>query len=106
MHGYEEGQHGHLLIQARMEGATVILCYRDDGRGMAAEIAAQAFEPFFTTRRGSGGSGLGLHLVFNLTTQLLGGHIELHSAPGLGCEFVLRIPTVAPQQPAAVEARG
>ncbi|MCC6563002.1 MAG: hypothetical protein IT478_16730, partial [Xanthomonadales bacterium] len=59
----------------------------------------RAFEPFFTTRRGSGGSGLGLHVVFNLVTQMLGGRIELHTAPGAGCEFVLHLPLQAPARP-------
>jgi signal transduction histidine kinase len=53
------------------------------------------FEPFFTTRRGSGGTGLGLHLVYNLVTQLLGGSITCASSPGHGTEFTIRLPPVA-----------
>jgi signal transduction histidine kinase len=97
LHGYADGEHGVLHIDVEEDGDEVILDYRDDGRGMPAEVAAQAFEPFFTTRRGSGGSGLGLHLVYNLTTQLLGGSISLLSAPGAGCVVQLRIPRHAPR---------
>jgi signal transduction histidine kinase len=80
----------------REDGDWVELHYRDDGAGMAQDVAHRAFDPFFTTRRGSGGSGLGLHLVYNLATRLLGGSISLHSTPGVGTRFVLRIPKLAP----------
>ncbi|HEX5756037.1 MAG TPA: ATP-binding protein, partial [Arenimonas sp.] len=90
--------------QVQAEAGAVRLQYRDDGVGMSDEVAARAFEPFFTTRRGSGGSGLGLHLVYNLTTQVLGGQITLHSKAGEGCEFRLRIPLHAPLQGTQGEA--
>lgn len=98
LHAYAEGQRGRLQISVEEDGESVLLHYRDDGRGMDSATAARAFEPFFTTRRGSGGSGLGLHLVYNLTTQLLGGSITLRSAPGAGCEFTLRLPRRAPER--------
>jgi len=98
LHAFAEDQAGQMRLQARALGEQVELRFRDDGLGMSAEIAARAFDPFFTTRRGSGGSGLGLHLVYNLTTQLLGGTIELHTAPGAGCEFVIRLPRQAPER--------
>ena len=59
------------------------------------------FDPFFTTRLGKGGSGLGLHIVYNLATGLLGGRIEVDSTPGAGSRFVLTLPDTAPQAPAA-----
>lgn len=90
LHAFEEGQTGSLHIHATAEGQQVRIRFRDDGRGMPADVAARAFDPFFTTRRGSGGSGLGLHVVHNLVTQLLGGTIELTTAPGRGTEFTLR----------------
>lgn len=96
LHGFSEGQAGQMRIVARADAHNVYLLYSDDGRGMPPEIAARAFDPFFTTRRGSGGSGLGLHLVYNLITQLLGGEVALNSAPGAGTEFEIRIPRVAP----------
>ncbi len=96
LHAFPEGHKGAMRITARADDQAVHLLYADDGIGMPPEVSARAFDPFFTTRRGSGGSGLGLHLVYNLTTQLLGGDIELHSSPEQGTEFELRIPRIAP----------
>jgi ligand-binding sensor domain-containing protein/signal transduction histidine kinase len=95
-HGFGERRNGRMSVQVREDGDWVELHYRDDGAGMAQDVAHRAFDPFFTTRRGSGGSGLGLHLVYNLATRLLGGSISLHSTPGVGTRFVLRIPKLAP----------
>lgn len=63
---------------------------------MSPEVAARAFEPFFTTRREQGGTGLGLHLVYNLVTGVLGGGVELHTEAGGGCRFELMLPRIAP----------
>jgi signal transduction histidine kinase/ligand-binding sensor domain-containing protein len=100
IHGFAEHQAGHMSLEAALDGDAFVLRYSDDGVGMPAAIAARAFEPFFTTKRGSGGSGLGLHVVFNLVTQMLGGRIDLETAPGKGCTFVLRMPLSAPERPA------
>lgn len=102
IHAYSEGQSGQMTIAAMRDGDLLVLRYRDDGQGMPETVAARAFEPFFTTRRGSGGSGLGLHVVFNLVTQMLAGRIELNTAPGQGCEFVMRVPLSAPDRPPRV----
>lgn len=88
-HAYEPGQAGHLCLRAGPSGDQVQIEFSDDGRGMDAETAAHAFDPFFTTRRGSGGSGLGLHIVHNLVTQLLGGEIQIETAPGQGTRLRL-----------------
>jgi signal transduction histidine kinase len=73
---------------------------------MSDEIRARIFEPFFTTRRGKGGTGLGLHIVYNLVTQLLRGTIECRSKPGQGSTFVIKLPMSAKgeNRAAAVEA--
>ena len=89
-----------MRLEVRREGQQVVFDYRDDGVGMPPEIAARAFEPFFTTRRGSGGSGLGLHIVYNLVTQLLGGEIALQPEER-GLHVRIRIPLVAPRRVAA-----
>jgi signal transduction histidine kinase len=65
---------------------------------MTPEIRQRAFDPFFTTRMGKGGSGLGLNIAFNIVTGVLGGAIRLASAPDEGCRFTIRIPLVAPQR--------
>ena len=61
------------------------------------------FDPFFTTRLGRGGSGLGLHIVYSLVTELLGGRVQLDSAPGQGCTITLVLPRVAPDRRDAAE---
>jgi signal transduction histidine kinase len=65
----------------------------DNGKGMAKEVLDKAFEPFFTTKRGQGGSGLGLHLVYNLVTRKLKGTISVQSELGKGTVFLVAIPT-------------
>jgi C4-dicarboxylate-specific signal transduction histidine kinase len=92
LHGFRDRPEGRIELEARREGGEVVLDYRDDGRGMADEVRRRIFEPFFTTRRGEGGSGLGLHIVWNLATQRLGGSITCDSEPERGAHFQLRIP--------------
>jgi C4-dicarboxylate-specific signal transduction histidine kinase len=94
MHGFPNRNDGHITIRALRQGDTVSLSYRDDGVGMSDEIRRKIFEPFFTTRRGEGGSGLGMHIVWNLATQVLQGSITVESAPGHGTAFELRFPAV------------
>jgi len=92
VHAFDAKHGGRISIDVRVEEAIAVIDYRDDGRGMDAETSRRIFEPYFTTRRASGGSGLGLHIVNNLTTQLLGGSVRCDSAPGAGAHFELRIP--------------
>lgn len=66
--------------------------YSDDGRGMTKEVLARIFEPFFTTAQQTGGSGLGLSIVYNMVTQKLNGSLVCDSEPGKGCKFVLTLP--------------
>jgi two-component system, NtrC family, sensor kinase len=59
---------------------------------MEEEMLAKLFDPFFTTRRGQGGSGLGAHILYNLATGPLGGTVKVESAPGKGLQYSLRFP--------------
>ncbi len=68
----------------RTERGTLLLSYRDDGRGMSEAVRGQAFQPFFTTARHHGGTGLGLHIVRSLVIDVLGGRIDLRTRPGEG----------------------
>lgn len=97
-HAFEPGQGGRVVLRVGRSGEKghALLSYEDDGRGMPPEIASRIFEPFFTTRRSAGGSGLGLHIVHNLVTGLLGGRIQVQSAPGAGTVFDLRLPIDGP----------
>lgn len=92
LHAYEAGQQGNIWLHLRQADGRVSLVYRDDGCGISPQNLPRVFDPFFTTRRGSGGSGLGLHIVYNLVTQMLGGQIELTSTPGHGVEVNVRFP--------------
>ncbi|WP_428505759.1 ATP-binding protein [Roseateles sp.] len=65
----------------------------DSGHGIAREHQAHVFDPFFSTRMGQGGSGLGLYLAQRLVVQRLGGELALNSAPGRGAEFIIRLPS-------------
>ncbi len=78
-HAFAEGEVGNIWIQASVNETHLMLNFEDDGVGIPEEIRERVFEPFFTTKRGQGGSGLGLHIVFNLVTQVLGGKITIDS---------------------------
>ena len=99
VHGFGEEMAGCITISARCEGDEVILDYADDGRGMSQAVAARAFDPFFTTRLGTGGSGLGLYIVHNIVNTILGGTMTLETAPGEGVHYTLHLPLTAPMQP-------
>lgn len=96
IHAWDEGVNGQIRIAAKRAGAEMVLTYVDDGRGMPEDVRRRVFEPFFTTRRGQGGSGLGLNIVWNLVTGRLRGSIGCDSAPGLGVRFELRFPAEPP----------
>jgi signal transduction histidine kinase/purine-cytosine permease-like protein len=94
-HGFSAGTQGTIRITARLDGDDeVVLCHEDDGRGIPEDLHDRIFEPFFTTRRGLGGSGLGLHLVYNIVTRL-GGSIEVKTRTGGGTLFLIRLPRVS-----------
>jgi predicted ATPase/signal transduction histidine kinase len=92
VHGYDDGVSGRIRLQATAHDGGVRLRYSDDGRGIPDDVRQRIFDPFFTTRRSQGGSGLGLHIVYNLVTQRLGGTITVESAPGEGTHFTVDIP--------------
>ena len=100
-HGFDGVPEGTIHIEARPVGVgQVEINFYDDGKGMTEEVQRRAFDPFFTTRRGEGGTGLGLHIVYNLVTRRLGGRIMLSSAPWRGTTFRVTLPLTAPRQEA------
>lgn len=114
--GDDEGTGGgpprHMRIAARrLDGAMLRLRISDNGRGMADAVRTRVFEPFFTTRRGAGGTGLGMHIVYNLVTQRLGGRIKLASVAGYdieghGTTYTMTLPLTAPVAAARQEGAG
>ena len=74
----------------------VVTRVADNGGGIVEELLPRIFDPFVTTRMGSGGTGLGLHIAHNLVVQVLGGSISVVSRPGEGCCFTIELPREAP----------
>jgi signal transduction histidine kinase len=97
IHGLKDTADGKITLLARptREG-WVQFTVQDNGAGIAPEHLDRVFDPFFTTRLGQGGSGLGLNIVYNIVTQTLGGTIRVESLQGQGASFVLHLPCVAP----------
>ncbi len=100
IHGFGQRTDGKINIAVTpLSGSRtgyIQLLYRDNGCGIASAIKTRLFEPFVTTRRGEGCSGLGMHIAYNLTTQLLQGQIHLCEAtvpehPGVCFELILPV---------------
>ena len=104
VHAFPDRRAGSMRLAIRRSGADhVEIEFADDGVGMTEEIQRRAFEPFFTTRRSHGGTGLGLHIVFNIVTRRLGGRLRLDSTPGHGTTLWIRLPLTAPRdEPAEI----
>jgi len=95
-HAFADRRSGTITISARARGHDdVEINFADNGVGMTPDVQRQAFDPFFTTRRNEGGTGLGLHIVYNLVTQQLGGRMMLESRPGQGTTFRIIMPRTA-----------
>ncbi|WP_377111631.1 sensor histidine kinase [Pseudoalteromonas sp. M58] len=96
-HAFDEKQEG--VIEIKVEQATnnrVRLSVSDNGKGVDGEIKADIFEPFYTSARGKGNTGLGLYMVYQWVTQILKGDIKLHSEPQsdtyFKTQFIITLP--------------
>ncbi len=99
IHGLGDGAAGEVRLSAsEAVDGKVTLLVADTGAGIAHEHISRVFDPFFTTRLGQGGSGLGLNIVFNLVTATLGGTIHVDSQVGQGAVFRIDLPCNAPTQ--------
>jgi len=74
------------------------MTYTDDGKGIPKESIGRIFDPFFTTKRGRGGSGLGLHILYNIVSAKLAGSIQCTSEVGVGTTFVIQVPFEHPEE--------
>jgi PAS domain S-box-containing protein len=102
-HAFPDGNAGNVNIRVQASGTdNVEIHFSDDGRGMSPDVRSKAFDPFFTTRRDQGSTGLGLHIVHSIVTSYLGGRLSLDSVPGEGTKIQFVLPRVAP---AAATAR-
>ena len=101
-HAFPDGKPGTVDIQVRESGKdNVEIIFSDNGCGMSLDVRRRAFDPFFTTRRDQGGTGLGLHIVYSIVTNRLGGRLDLDSEPGGGTRIQIILPRVAPLEQAA-----
>ncbi|MBS1208318.1 MAG: putative Signal transduction histidine kinase [Proteobacteria bacterium] len=97
LHAFEGRTEGQITLEARpIDGNKILLDCRDDGLGISPENLRRIFDPFFTTRLGRDGSGLGLNIVHNIVTSILGGEIHVESSLNQGTCFTLQIPIQAP----------
>lgn len=97
IHAFDGRDHGEMSVNSRLSDEKhVEIVFADNGVGIADADQKRVFDPFFTTKLGQGGSGLGMHIVYNLVTDVLGGEIRLQSTPGVGTSFTLLLPLVAP----------
>jgi signal transduction histidine kinase/purine-cytosine permease-like protein len=99
LHAYAPEDSGHIILSFAQTQNALCFEYADDGCGIPPEHLGKIFEPFFTTKRGQGGSGLGLHIVYNLVTQKLGGTIQCQSPSGQsqpeqGTKFAIELPLI------------
>jgi len=107
-HGFPDGRDGRVLIKAREVGTDQVeITFSDGGIGIPGDVQRHVFDPFFTTNRAQGNTGLGLYIVHNLVTQHLGGTITLVSAPGKGTTICMTLPLNAPghAEPAVMAGR-
>ena len=91
-HAYPNNEPGQIQLDVRQQPQKIVIQYQDDGCGIPENHLNSIFEPFFTTNREGGGSGLGLHIVYNLVAQKLQGTIEVTSQPNLGTTFAIALP--------------
>jgi PAS domain S-box-containing protein len=100
LHAFEGMASGVLEISAAPcadKPGEVCIVIADNGAGMSEEVQARLFEPFFSTKIGKGGTGLGMSIVEDIVTKTLGGNLELESSPGKGTRFVITLPLDAPK---------
>jgi predicted ATPase/signal transduction histidine kinase/tRNA A-37 threonylcarbamoyl transferase component Bud32 len=91
-HAYHHHKQGLLSFNIQKQGERLLLQYQDDGCGIPPENLSKIFEPFFTTARNEGGTGLGLHIIYNLVNQTLKGTIICQSEVGVGTKFIIDLP--------------
>lgn len=101
IHGFEDHPGGVITIDVKADEDNLVIDYRDNGVGIPNDWQYKVFEPFMTTKRNEGCSGLGMHIAFNLVSQLLQGHIYCLTNES-GAHFRLELPLALEQKPPSV----
>jgi signal transduction histidine kinase len=93
IHAFDEGiQDRKIILRTEFAGDTAIISCSDNGKGIQKELVHKIFEPFVTTKRNKGGTGLGLNITYNLVTQHLNGNIKLDTEVEQGASFIITLP--------------
>ncbi len=107
LHAYGDKRGGNMELSAlRVTAQLARVQFRDDGVGIPQANLKRIFDPFYTTKLGQGGSGLGLNISYNIVTSLLGGEITVKSVEGQGTTFVINLPLIAPPESGAEDGSG
>jgi len=94
LHGYVNEKKGHIYIDVKEEATQVVLSYKDDGKGINSKELPYIFDAFFTTKKGSGGTGLGLNILYNIVQKQFKGEVSCTSEINNGVHFTITIPSV------------
>lgn len=89
LHAFDKDVAGQICLSFASDGDQFCLIYTDNGKGMLPDTVAHIYEPFFTTKQNSGGTGLGMHIVYNIVSQIFGGKITCQSIVGQGTSFTI-----------------
>jgi len=92
VHGFENVDEGVMEIELSKVEGDIILIYRDNGIGISKDHLHEIYNAFFTTKHDQGGSGLGMHIIYNLVKSLLNGSVDCISEVGKGVEFTIIFP--------------
>ncbi len=94
LHAFEQRSNGLLTIHGEADGDRISLSFCDNGCGMPQDVLERVFQPFFSTKIGKGGTGLGMAIVENLARKALGGDLQVTSTPGEGTRIDIQLPRV------------
>lgn len=94
INGFEQIEQGEIDLSFTTINGNLIFTYKDNGQGASDEVIDKIFDPFYTTKRGSGSSGLGTHILFNMVTQLLKGSITCRKNTPQGLIFEFELPLI------------
>ena len=92
VHAFQDITEKNITLKTELDGKYALISCLDNGHGVHEEVSAKIFEPFVTTKRNKGGTGLGLNITYNLVTQHLGGSIKLDAQTKQGACFIIKIP--------------
>ena len=92
IHGFDKSQNGLITIEANVIDENLEIHYRDNGIGMNEELLEKVWQPYFTTKRDKGGSGLGMQIIYNIVVRVLKGHVTFSSQLNQGVYCYISVP--------------